>query len=185
MTKKATVLAAAVLMVFAVGVFLAATPAPGDMMKHARFGLHMAEKACMRVELLLKFKDEIALTPDQVGKIEKMRDLFSEAAIKQQADIEIQELRLHSLMAKDPVDRKTVEKMIRDISKLKTDLQIDRMNYLMDVKATLTPEQIKKIEALKKDKMHDRMRDRHGMMKEKMREKIQERRHMQEGEKEK
>jgi Spy/CpxP family protein refolding chaperone len=181
MTKKVMAVAAAVLIVFAVGIFLSAAPGPRDRMKHAGFGLNMAEKSFLHCEMLLKFKDEIGLTPEQVGKIEKMRDSFTEASIKQEADIKIQGLKLISILKKDQVDRKAAEKMIRDISKLKTDLQIDRMNYLMDVKSVLTPEQIKKIEDLRKQRIHDRMNNRRDMMKDRM----QNRQHRMEGNQEK
>jgi Spy/CpxP family protein refolding chaperone len=53
-----------------------------------------------------------------------------------------------------------MEKMIRDIAKLKTDMQIDNMNYLLDVKNVLKPEQITKIEEFKKQRRKDRMNKR-------------------------
>jgi hypothetical protein len=53
-----------------------------------------------------------------------------------------------------------MEKMIRDIAKMRTDLQVDRLNYLLDLKSLLTPEQITKIEELKKEKRRHWMRQR-------------------------
>ena len=48
------------------------------------------------------------------------------------------------------MDRKEVEKHIRQISKIKTDMIVDYMNYLLDVKEILTPAQREKIKQLKK-----------------------------------
>ena len=89
-----------------------------------------------------------------------MSEMFQEANIRANADLKIQEMKLKSYIKKDNIDRKKMEKMIRDIAKFKTDMQIDRMNYLLDVRNVLTPEQIKKIEALKKEKRQKWMKKR-------------------------
>jgi Spy/CpxP family protein refolding chaperone len=43
---------------------------------------------------------------------------------------------------------------------MKTDMQVDHMNYLLDLKDLLTPEQIAKIESLKKERIHKSMKNR-------------------------
>jgi len=150
MTKKLTVFVIVGMMLITMN--LAADPRGGnrDMMRHARFGIHMAENFLFPGRILLKFKDEINLTPKQVQVIEKMDENYKEAGIRKQADIKILELKLHSYLKKDPVDRKQMEKMIREVAQMRTDMQIDRMNYLLDVKKILTKEQLEKIESLKK-----------------------------------
>jgi Spy/CpxP family protein refolding chaperone len=135
-------------------------PRGRDLVKHARFGIHMAEKNLFPGSMLLKFKDAIGLTAEQVSQIEKMTDLFQEAAIKKQADIKVKGLKVRSYLREDRVDRKKMEIMIREIARMRTDLQVDHMNYLLDLKELLTPEQIAKIESLKKERIHQRMKKR-------------------------
>lgn len=162
MTKKVVSLGIVMVLVLAAGFYMWAAPQRENGMKHAGFGLMMAEKFFLGPEMLLKHKDELGLSQDQVAKIEKMRDAFMESHIKQQADIKIKEMKLRSAIQKDKIDRKEVEKMIRDIAKQRTDMQIDRMNYLLDVKSVLTDEQIKKIEEFRKNRRHEMMREHMG-----------------------
>ncbi|MCP5053105.1 MAG: hypothetical protein GY940_38415 [bacterium] len=158
MTKKVIMLIAAVLMV--VGPSLMAEPqGRRDRMKHSRFGTRLAEKNLFPGKMILRFKDELGLTADQAGKIERMGELVKEASIRGKADVKVQEMKLQSYLKKDQVSRKKLESMIRDIAKMKTDMHIDHMNYLLDVKGVLTAEQIGKVEDFKKN-MRKRMRKR-------------------------
>lgn len=155
MTKKLVTIIAAGLMLMAVNFNAnaeAASPPGRDMMKHARFGIRMAERNLLPAHMLLRFKDEIGLTEDQVNKIETMQEQFSEYAIKQKADLKIKEMKFHSYLKEDKIDRKKMEKMIRDITSMKTDMQINHMNYLLDLKELLTPEQLQKIETFRKER---------------------------------
>ena len=70
---------------------------------------------------------------------------------RKQADIEVKGLKVRSYLKEEQVDRKNMEKMIREIAKMRTDLQVDQMNYLLDLKELLTSEQVAKIESLKKE----------------------------------
>jgi len=160
MTKKVTILITAVLFFVSLNLLAQYGARGRDMVKHARFGIHMAEKNLFSGSMLLKFKDEIGLTEEQVSKIEKMSNLFQEAVIRQQADIKVKGLKLRSYLKEEKVDRKKMETMIREIAKMRTDMQVDHMNYLLDLKELLTPEQIEKIESLKKERRHKRMEKR-------------------------
>jgi len=160
MTKKVTILITAVLMFVSMNLLGQHGIRGRGLVKHARYGIHMAEKNLFPGEMLLKFKEEIGLTAEQVSNIEKMTDLFQEIAIKKQADIKIKGLKVRSYLREEQVDRKKMETMIREIAKMKTDMQVDHMNYLLDLKDLLTPEQLAKIESLKKERIHERMKNR-------------------------
>jgi len=134
MTKKVTILIAAVLVFVSIRLLAEPGARDRDMVKHARFGIHMAEKNLFPGHMLLKFKDEIGLTAEQVSKIEKMKDLFQEATVKKQADIKVKGLKIRSYLTEEQVDRKKMEIMIREIAKMRTDLQVDHMNYLLDMR---------------------------------------------------
>lgn len=160
MTKKVTILITAVLIFVSMNLLAQHGARGRDMVKHARFGIHMAEKNLFSGSMLLKFKDEIGLTEEQASKIEKMSDLFQEAVIRKQADIKVEGLKVRSYLKEEKVDRKKMETMIREVAKMRTDLQVGQMNYLLDLKDLLTPEQIEKIESLKKERRHKRMEKR-------------------------
>ena len=157
MTKKLTFLISAVLVFVSMNAMTRSGARGRDMMRHARFGINMAEKNLFPGPMLLKFKDEIGLTAEQIDKIEKMTELFREAAIRRQADIKVKGLKVSSYLKKERPDRKKMEVMIREIAGMRTDMQLDRMNYLLDLKDLLTAEQIEKIESFKKERRRSRM----------------------------
>ena len=59
------------------------------------------------------------------------------------------EVKFDAYLKIEKINRKKVEKMIRDIASFKTDMFVDRINFLLDLRSLLTPEQIKKLEELK------------------------------------
>ena len=166
MSKKVIILIIAGFVLTSSYFMLESAPRERKMMRHARFGIMMAEKNLFPANLLLRFKDEIGLTQEQTDKIEKMEGLYRESDIRKQADIKIQELKFHSYLKGDQIDRSKMEKMVRTIAKMRTDSIIDHINFLLDLRNILTPEQIAKIEDIKKERMHEMMRHRKSRMKE-------------------
>jgi Spy/CpxP family protein refolding chaperone len=160
MRKKGIILLIAGFVFASFTFMLESAPMQRKMMRHARFGIMMAEKNLFPAEMLLRNKDEIGLTKDQVTRIEKMQELYQESVIRKQADIKVEELKFRSYLKNDQIDRSKMEKMIRVTAKMRTDSQVDHINYLLDLRNLLTPEQIEKIEALKKERMHKMMRHR-------------------------
>ena len=164
--KKVTVSVISFLMVFMFFMSIDAQQRMGRegfyAMKHARMGIKMAEKNLFPPRMLLKFKDEIGLSADQVSKIEKIRDSFQERAIKGKADIKILEMKLDNYFAKDQINRTKLISMVKEISRKKTDMHIGLINHLLDVKEILTKDQIDKIDAIKKERMKERMKNRSG-----------------------
>jgi Spy/CpxP family protein refolding chaperone len=151
MVKKTLIVILSIVLLASFSFSLTTGMGVGDKMKRRGFRRHMAEKNLFPVHQLLKFKDEVGLTDEQVTKIEKMQLVHSEYVVKKKADIKVSELKFAAYLKKDKINRSTVAKMIQEIGKKKTDLLIDNINYLLDVKEILTPEQIKKIEDLKKN----------------------------------
>ena len=139
-----------VILIIAAMIVLAGTTfGAGYISKHMRQGVNMAEKNLYRGQMILRMKAELGLTPDQVKKIEQMGLDFQGSVIKRMADTKILELKFANYLQGDKISKKTIEKMIKEIAGLKTNLQIDRIFHLLDVKGVLTPEQIKKADELK------------------------------------
>jgi len=168
MSKKVIILIIAGVVLASFYFMLESAPMQRKMMRHARFGIMMAEKNLFPAQLLLRVKDEIGLTEEQVNKIEKMEVLYQESNIRKQADIKVKELKFHSYLKGDQIDRSKMEKMVRAIAKMRTNSIIDHINFLLDLRNILTPEQLKKIEDLKKERMHEMMRHRKKRMKDRM-----------------
>lgn len=158
--KRVVVLITVILLAGYSLTMLNAEPRP-YLQKHMMFGNNIAMKNLLTGRFLLKFKEEIGLTEVQLKKIEKMNFSFQESIIKTTADLKLQEIKLAGYLRADKVDRKQAEKMLRNIGKIKTGMQVDQMNYRLDIKETLTAEQLKKIEQLKK-KIGRRLRGRMG-----------------------
>jgi len=136
-----------------------------NMIHNLRFGLYMAENNLFEARLLLRLKNEIGLTQEQGQKIENMMLSHEEAAIRSGSDIKVLELKFAALLKSNRIDRSEMGKMVGAIGKLKTDLQVDHLNYLLDVRDILTTEQIQKIEKIKKEiprRIRDNFRGRQG-----------------------
>ena len=111
-----------------------------------RFGLYMAENNLFEARFILHLKGEIGLTAPQEKKIEDMMLAYEESAIRRGSDVKVLELKFASLLKGNRIDRREMEKLAREIGKMKTDLQVGHLNYLLDVRDTLTAEQIQKLE---------------------------------------
>ncbi len=146
-----------------------ATPgAPGvPALASMKFGLHMAENNLFEARFLLRHKEAIGLSPEQEKKIETLMLNWEEKAIRRGGDLKILELKFATLLKEQKIDRQAMEKMARDLGATRTDLQVDHLNYLIDLRGILTAEQIKKLEALRRNRQQERegaksMGDRHG-----------------------
>ena len=155
MSKKVMILRFTGLILTAMYFMSGAMLMPQDMMmeQYGRYGIRLADKNLFPAPMMLRFKDDIGLTADQVKKIEKIQDTQKELFIKKQADIDIKKIKLNAYLKEDHVDRSKMESMVREIGNMRTDLQILHISELLDLREILTPDQIKKLEDLKSDWM--------------------------------
>ena len=155
---KKTLLIMVIALVFLLGNTLNAVPKAqrSKMMRHSGFGMKMAEKNMIPARMLLNFKAEIGLTDVQVKKIEKMQLNYQEYVVKSSADAKLIGIKISSEFNMDKVNRKKVTGLIKKVGAVKTEMQVARVNYLLDVKSVLTKAQIDKINALKKERRYRR-----------------------------
>jgi len=97
--------------------------------RYAEIAVFLAESDLYDARLILKVKDKIGLTNEQEEKIENIMLVHEAFLIRNSAEIKIKELRFASYLKSQPgeMDRRQVEKYIREISKEKTDF--DRSLY--------------------------------------------------------
>jgi len=105
---------------------------------------------------ILKYKDSLALTPEQEKKIERIKTAYKETAINGSSEIKMEEFKLAGIIESGNASREEIEKMIRKISKRKSALIIDRFNYHLDLREILTAEQVEKLKAFAQESRRKR-----------------------------
>jgi Spy/CpxP family protein refolding chaperone len=92
---------------------------------------------------------ELDLTPQQIEKMKASRDAQARKAIQARADIQIAQLDLHKLMQVDKPDSKAIEAQIDKIASLRAGMAKSRVTAMLDFRASLTPDQQKKLQELR------------------------------------
>ena len=106
------------------------------------------------ISMMLHHRDELGLSAAQVESLDRLRTDFMREAIRRQADQKIARLDLMALLRPDPadpvkaVDMAQVESKVREIEKLRADMQVARIRTIEAGKAQLTPDQRAKLAAL-------------------------------------
>ncbi len=100
------------------------------------------------ITYILDHRDELSLTPEQIARLEALRNDFAREQVRREADIRIAEMDLTTLMAQEMLDLSKVEAKIRDVSKLRDDLRIERLRTLEQGKAVLTADQRTKLRGM-------------------------------------
>ena len=100
------------------------------------------------ISLMLDHRDELALTPEQASRLEKLRQDFARESIRRDADIRIAEMDLAALLDQPALDMAKVEAKIRELARLRADLRIERIRTIEQGRAVLTPEQRTKLQGL-------------------------------------
>jgi Spy/CpxP family protein refolding chaperone len=114
-----------------------------------RFGHHgMHPPGRPVITMMLRHRDNLALTPEQVARLEQLRVDFARDAIRRGADLRIAELDLMLLQRADPADLAQIETKLREIERLRTDFRLARIRTVEAAKAQLTPEQKTKLRGL-------------------------------------
>jgi hypothetical protein len=108
-----------------------------------RFGARDAREERPLISLMLKSKDHLRLSGEQVKRLEQLRDNYQRQSIRTDAESRIVELDLATMLEQPNVDLPKAEQKIREAEKLRADLRIARVRAIEQAKAVLTPEQRK------------------------------------------
>ena len=100
------------------------------------------------ISLMLRHKDELGLSPDQIQSLERLRTDFQREAIRRNADLRSAETDLAAFLEKDPVDIGQVEVKVKEIEQLRADLRLARIRAIEQGKSQLSPEQRGKLRSL-------------------------------------
>ena len=96
---------------------------------------------------LESYKDRLGLTDEQVEKFAKVRADYRKETIKKQAEIEVAAIELSELLDQKKVDLGQVEKKLRQVESLKTDLALYRIKTLLKTKEFLNEDQFEKLKS--------------------------------------
>jgi len=97
---------------------------------------------------MLWYARDLSLTPEQVRGLEALRSDFQRTADLQTAEIQRLELELQRVLSREQIDLTQAETRIRRIESLRTELRLGRIRTVEKGKATLTPEQWRKLQPL-------------------------------------
>jgi Spy/CpxP family protein refolding chaperone len=109
-----------------------------------RFGARDAREERPTISSILKNKDHLRLSAEQVKKLEQLRDNYQRQSIRTDAEVRILDLDIATLLDNPTVDVSKVEQKIREVEKLRADLRVARVRAVEQAKAVLTAEQRKK-----------------------------------------
>ena len=112
------------------------------------FGGTTAQEQQPVISLLLRNREKIGLSEEQVKKLEQLRSDFEKETIRNEADIRVAEIDLNNFLQAPSPDLAKVEAKIRDIERLRADLRIARIHAIQKGKTLLSADQRKKLEEL-------------------------------------
>lgn len=127
-------------------------PQKDEAFKRKRHLFFLTDNNLFGGRMLLKIKDKIGLTREQVERIENLMLEHEAFSIRNSGEIKIKELQFTAYLKAGKTDRKKMEVYIREISKEKTNLIVHYMNYLLDVRDVLTPQQLETLKQMKEKK---------------------------------
>jgi Spy/CpxP family protein refolding chaperone len=94
------------------------------------------------ITIMLQHRQELRLSPQQVGALERLRADFQKEVIRRDADIRVAEMDLATLLrGVGSADLAPAEAKVREIERLRADLRIARLHAIEQGKALLTSEQ--------------------------------------------
>jgi len=103
----------------------------------------------MSANLILRLKQQLNLTDEQVASIRTKLFALKRDMARQRNLLELARIDLQELMAADKLDLKKAEAKIREIANLQAEIQIRMLRSREEIKGVLTPDQLKKLEQLR------------------------------------
>ena len=116
---------------------------------------------------LENFKERLGLTDEQAVKFTKLWSDYRKETIKKEADIQVAGIDLSELMEQKKVDLGQLEKKLRQLEDMKTELMLYRVRTLFKAKEFLNEDQFEKLKNFGLRMTHHKMmmgQMGHGMM---------------------
>ncbi len=107
-------------------------------------------------------KEHLKLNDDQVAKLKKIRSDYQKEMIKRHANTKVAEMELWETLDSKNLDMAKIEKKVKELESMRSDLMMYRVKTLQDTQKFLTPEQYEQFRQLGFRSMRGMM-GRHGM----------------------
>ena len=120
--------------------------------KTHRGGHGSHQSASKFIDHILKFKDGMAITEDQVSRLQTIKSDFEKTKIKMKADIQLTSVDLHDLLRDDKGSLNEVEAKLKDLYNTRAGMYFASVKASRDAKAVLTAEQRARMKTV-----HDRI----------------------------
>jgi Spy/CpxP family protein refolding chaperone len=89
-------------------------------------------------------KERLGLDESQVEKLKKVHSDYEKTMVRKHADVHVAEMELGDVLQQKNVDMNAVEKAVRKIESLRSDISLYRVKSLLDTRSFLTDEQYQK-----------------------------------------
>jgi Spy/CpxP family protein refolding chaperone len=96
-----------------------------------------------------RFKAELNLTDQQVGRLHQIVLEGEKASVKTRAELQVHGLELRELLRADQPEREAVMKKVQEISEVRGQMMRQHVESLLAAKSVLTPEQQQKFRSLR------------------------------------
>jgi Spy/CpxP family protein refolding chaperone len=120
--------------------------------KKHRGGHGSHQSASKFIDHILKFKDGMAITEDQVDKLLAIKTDFKKTKIRMKADIQLASVDLHDLLRDDKGSLNDIEAKLKDLYDTRAEMYFASVKATRDAKAVLTAEQRARMKTV-----HDRI----------------------------
>jgi hypothetical protein len=111
-----------------------------------RFGSRSTGDERPLISLMLRNREKLGLSDEQVRRMEQLRTEFEKESIRKDADRRVAEMDLDALLNAPNVDMAKVEAKVREIEKQRADLRLARIRAIEKAKEQLSAEQRKKLQ---------------------------------------
>lgn len=115
------------------------------------FGSIGAREEGPPVSMIIRNREKLDLSSEQVKNLERLRNDFEKESIRKEAAIRVAKLELREFLDAQPVDMTKVEAKVREIERLRADLRFARIRAVQKAKEQLSVEQRQKLEELLAD----------------------------------
>lgn len=100
------------------------------------------------ISIMIKSKDQLNLTESQVTEMKRLRNDFEEKVRTVHKELVQLEEELTAMIEQGPADAAAIENKVRSMEKIRADLQLQRIQTILEAQKLLTTEQREQCEKL-------------------------------------
>ena len=102
------------------------------------------------------FRERIGMTPEQAQKIRTETFDFRKAEIRNRGDLQVKKLELREMLSAETPDRSAIGSKLEEISAARLVQAKADVNFHLDMRTALTPDQKLKLQEMRQDFFHHR-----------------------------